>query len=99
MPEKLPSEPNEYEQRVLAEINRLRERREQLLHSPLTGEAFVLPPSTEKGLRELAEENVQYQIKEKQKEQEKEKIKEYIKAKGLTEEELEEIAKKRIKKQ
>ena len=97
MPEKLPAETNEYEQRVLAEMDRLRERREQLLHSPLTGEAFVLPPSTEKGLRQVAEENVQSKIREVGKKQEKEKIKEYIKAEGLTEAELEEIAKKRLR--
>lgn len=99
MAEKIPLEPSDFEELIAVEMDRLREERDSVLHSPATGNAIELPPSTEEGLRKMAEKEVQLKIQEEQKRQRKEKIKKSIKAEGLTEEELEKIARERLERQ
>lgn len=87
MKERLPSQPeNEFERQVLEEKERLRNKRDELLKSPIT----------EESLQKMAERNVKLRIEDEKRKREMEKEKRHISAEGLTEEELEKIAKKRI---
>lgn len=105
MTEKWPSRPEEpskgpeetaFEKRVLEEMNSLREKRERPQESP-SGKVNI-PPPTEEGLRKMAEINVRLIMESEKRKGELEKEKKHIVMEGLTEKELEEIAKKRIKK-
>ena len=106
MTEKFPIRPEEpqkptFEQLVLLEMEKLRKERDETLHSKDTSKmmgGMHLPPMSEQGLRKMAERNVSAMLREKKRQEAIKREQKYIQAEGLTEEELEKIAKERLEK-